>query len=314
MKNTSQQELMAVKNQLKEARKDIEMSNNAYEDTLKSNESLKKKVSEQEKKLSDLENSGTRKDCNCNESLKQQKLEYEALKRNHNKKITQFNELKKSYETSRKDNAYNMKQSLSREKEKDHQIKELIKNINSLNELKFNSVNKKDHENMKQEYKDLKIKYSELQQSLQESLQGHNQNGNVFIMPSLEWVENPTKGKPGKYKYNPTPRSNSNVKPGHMEYHPKSIPEALNEYYFIKDSGNVEALNKWNDRYNSPRKYEQIPDNCPEGGQPVAQGYYTQNKDKHYDSDESDSDPWDGGYFPPRDEDDFFGDADVFEY
>ena len=98
-----------------------------------------------------------------------------------------------------------------------------------------------------------------------------------------------------------------------MDKHPKSIPGALNEYYALKESGNVEALNQWNDKYNSPRKYEQIPDNCPEGGQTVAQGYYTQNNDKHYDSDESDPDLWDGGYFPPRD-DDFFGDADVFEY
>ena len=132
---------------------------------------------------------------------------------------------------------------------------------------------------MKQEYKDLKIKYSELQQSLQESLQGHHLNGNMLIMPSLEWVTNPTNGKQ-KYKYIPKPRSNSNnFKPGCMD-------------------------NQWNDLYNSP---------CPKGGQTVAQGYYTQT-DKQYDSDESDPDNWDGGYFPPRDDDEQFGDADYHEY
>ena len=101
----------------------------------------------------------------------------------------------------------------------------------------------------------------------------------MLIMPSLEWVTNPTNGKQ-KYKYIPKPRSNSNnFKPGCMD-------------------------NQWNDLYNSP---------CPKGGQTVAQGYYTQVNDQEDDSDESDSDNWDGSYFPPNDYDEYYGDADPYE-
>ena len=166
----------------------------------------------------------------------------------------------------KKENAYNRKQSASVVKEKDEQMKDLVKDINSLNEWKLNSVSKKIHENMEHDYKKLQMKYSELQQKSlqgnysQESLQGQNQNGKVFIMPSLEWVENPTNGM-NKYKYNPTPRC--------MDNHPKSIPGALNEYYALKDSGNVEALNEWNELYNKPKKYQHDPGHYPKEGQIV---------------------------------------------
>ena len=136
----------------------------------------------------------------------------------------------------------------------------------------------------------------------------------MLIIPSLEWVTNPTNGKQ-KYKYIPKPRSNSNnFKPGCMDNHPKSIPEALNQYYALKDSGNVEALNEFNELYNKPKKYQQDPGHYPMEGPTVAQGYYTQVNDQEDDSDESDSDNWDGRYFPPRDDDEQFGDADYFEY
>ena len=59
--------------------------------------------------------------------------------------------------------------------EKKQQINDLVKQVNSLNDFKLNSINKTDHENMLKEYNKLKVQNSELQQSLH----GARQNNSV---------------------------------------------------------------------------------------------------------------------------------------
>ena len=143
--------LMAVKSQLEEATRDYMLSQKAYNDLrlkLKSQESLQEKLAENEQKLAGVKSSDISKDCKCQESLKQQKIDYEALKKKHAEKVKQYNELKSSYQISKKENAYNRKQSVSIIQEKQQQINDLVKQVNSLNDFKLNSINKKDHENI----------------------------------------------------------------------------------------------------------------------------------------------------------------------
>merc|ERR1711874_525122 len=89
--------LIAIRSQLKEAEKDFELSQKAYDDMrleVKSNESLKKKLEEKEKIISELKNRDISKECNCEESLKKHKWNYEELKKKHSEKVKQYTELK----------------------------------------------------------------------------------------------------------------------------------------------------------------------------------------------------------------------------
>merc|ERR1711913_20044 len=90
------------------------------------------------------------KECNCEESLKKQKW---------------------NYESSKKENAYNKKQSASILQERQQQINDLVQQVNSLNDFKFNSIKKSDHEKVLQEYNKLKVEHSELQQPINEAKQ-----------------------------------------------------------------------------------------------------------------------------------------------
>merc|ERR1711874_451621 len=99
----SSNELVAIKSQLKEAKKDFELSQKAFKDmrlAVKSNEPLKQKLEEKEKIISELKIRDISKECNCEESLKKQKWNYEALKKKHSEKVKQYTELKNSYESS----------------------------------------------------------------------------------------------------------------------------------------------------------------------------------------------------------------------
>merc|ERR1711874_216400 len=100
---------------------------------------------------------------------KQQKMDYEALKQKHAEKVKQYNDLKNSFESSKKESAYNKKQSASILQERQQQIDDLIQQVNSLNNFKFNSIKKSDHEKVLQEYNKLKGEHSELQQSINEA-------------------------------------------------------------------------------------------------------------------------------------------------
>ena len=156
----------------------------------------------------------------------------------------------------------------------------------------------------------------------------------VLIIPSMEGVEN-SNGKPGRYKYNPKPISLEALKEyyalkdyGNVEalnaynkmYNkPKSVsefvgPEAdkrlLNQYKEIRnicedptDYGSEPTLSPIDD-YDTAG-YQHYPSHYPKEGSTVAQGYYTQGNDQKDDSDESDTDPWDGSYFPSPDQNDF---------
>merc|ERR1711874_217339 len=97
---------------------------------------------------------------------KQQKMDYEALKQKHAEKVKQYNDLKNSFESSKKESSYNKKQSASIPQERQQQINDLIQQVNSLNDFKFNSIKKSDHEKVLQEYNKLKVEHSELQQSI----------------------------------------------------------------------------------------------------------------------------------------------------
>ena len=139
------------------------MSQKAYNDLrleVKSNESLKKKLEEKDTIISDLKNSDTGKGCNCEEALKQQKMNHESLKKKHEEKVKLYNDLKRCYESSKKENTFNRKQSEQIVKEKQYQINDLIKQVNSLIEYKMNSTNKKDHEILQDEYRKLKLQNS----------------------------------------------------------------------------------------------------------------------------------------------------------
>merc|ERR1712179_460833 len=95
--------LMAVKSQLEESTRDYMLSQKAYNDLrlkLKSQESLQEKLAENEQKLADVKSSDISKDCKCQESLKQQKIDYEALKKKHTEKVKQYNDLRISYQSS----------------------------------------------------------------------------------------------------------------------------------------------------------------------------------------------------------------------
>ena len=59
-------------------------------------------------------------------------MDYECLKKKHAEKVKQYNDLKNSYESSKKENAYNRKQSVSIVQEKQQQINDLVKQVNSL--------------------------------------------------------------------------------------------------------------------------------------------------------------------------------------
>ena len=202
MKQTSNEEIMALKNQLKEAK----TAYNEIRLEVKSNESLKKQLEEKENEISDLKNSDTREQqCNCEEELKKQKISYNNLKKKHAEKVTMYNDLKNSYQSSKKENAYNRHQSENIVKEKQCEINDLIKQINSLNEYKLKSINKKDHEILQDEYRKLKLQNSELlgnysQENLQSMNRGvensQNQSGKMLIIPSMKWVEN-SNGQPG---------------------------------------------------------------------------------------------------------------------
>merc|ERR1711874_679491 len=92
------------------------LSQKAYNDMrllVKSNEPLKKKLVEKEKELAEFKSSYVSKDCKCKESVKQQELDYEALKQKHAEKVKQYNDLKNSFESSKKESSYNKKQSAS---------------------------------------------------------------------------------------------------------------------------------------------------------------------------------------------------------
>merc|ERR1711874_308164 len=170
----SSNELVAIKSQLKEAKKDFELSQKAFKDmrlAVKSNEPIMNKLEEKEKIISELKIRDISKECNCEESLKKQKWNYEALKKKHSEKVKQYTELKNSYESSKKENAYNKKQSASIIQERQQQINDLIQQVNSLNNFKFNSIKKNDHEKVLQEYNKLKGEHSELQQSINEAKQ-----------------------------------------------------------------------------------------------------------------------------------------------
>ena len=96
--------------------------------------------------------------------------------------------------------------------------------------------------------------------------------------------------------------------------------ELLKEYYAFKDSGNVEDPTDYGsqpimrpiDDYDIAG-YQHYPSHYPKEGPTVAQGYYTQGNDKKDDSDESDTDQWDGSYFPSPDKNDFYGDAELYD-
>ena len=115
-----------------------------------------------------------------------------------------------------------------------------------------------------------------------------------------------------------------------MHNNPKGISEALKEYCDLKDSGNVEALNAWNELYNKPKSGAEFvgpeavkrqlneypshypdplkyPNHYPKKDSTVAQDYYNHGQDKDESEVESD-DPWDGSYFPSNDLQDFYGD------
>merc|ERR1711874_41055 len=170
----SSNELVAIKSQLKEAKKDFELSQKAYNDmrvAVKSNEPLKKKLVEKEKELAEFKSSYVSKDCKCKEYVKQQKMDYEALKQKHAEKVKQYNDSKNSFESSKKESSYNKKQSASILQERQQQINDLIQQVNSLNDFKFNSIKKSDHEKVLQEYNKLKVEHSELQLSINEAKQ-----------------------------------------------------------------------------------------------------------------------------------------------
>ena len=65
--------------------------------------------------------------------------------------------------------------------------------------------------------------------------------------------------------------------------------------------------------YNKPKSYQNDPIHYPKKGSTVIQGYYTQGNDQEDDSDESETDLWDGSYFPPNEHNDYYGDADQFD-
>ena len=60
------------------------------------------------------------------------------------------------------------------------------------------------------------------------------------------------------------------------------------------------------------KEYYACPSYYPKEGPTVAQGYYTQGNNKD-DSDESETDHWDGSYFPSPDKNEFYGDADPYD-
>ena len=157
-----------------------------------------------------MKNSDTREQlCNCEEELKKQKISYDNLKKKHAEKIKNYNDLKNSYQSSKKENAYNRQQAENIVKEKQSEINDLIKNINSLNEYKLKSINKKDYEILQEEYRNLKLQYSELlgnynqgnPQCMNRGVENSpNENRKLLIMPSMKWVENRNGQPGGKYQ------------------------------------------------------------------------------------------------------------------
>ena len=274
MEKTSDEQIMALQNQLQQAK-------TAY-DELKSKinsiESLREQLQLKENEISDLKNSDTREQLlKCQEELQKSKTSYEHIKKKHAEKIQKYNDLEKNYQNSKKDSAYNRQQSENIVKEKTSQIKDLINNINSLNDYKINSVKKKDFEILQEEHNKLKRKYSELlgtynqknPQCVNRVENSQKANGNLLYFPSIKWVENPYGQPGGKFKYEPDPNAIEHIR----EYYPNFNPKEVTT---------------------------------------VEQGYYTQSNNKD-DSDESGSDHWDGTYFPSQDRNDFYGDADPYD-
>ena len=277
MEKTSDEEIMALKNQLKEAK----TAYNEIRLEVNSIESLKKQLQQKDNEISDLKNSDTREQlCKCEDELQKQKISYENLKKKHAEKIKKFNDLENSYQSSKKETAYNRQQSENIVREKQSTINDLIKNINALNDYKLKSINKKDYEILQEEYRKLKIKYSELlgtynqgnPQCVNRGVEkSPNENRKLLIIPSMKWIEHGNGQPGGKYQYEPNPRALEHIK----------------EYYAC-------------------------PNFYPKEGPTVEQGYYTQGNNKD-DSDESGSDHWDGTYFPSQDRNDFYGDADPYD-
>ena len=92
MRQTSKEEIIAIKNQLK-------LSQTAYNEIrleVNSIESLRKQLQQKENEISDLKNSDTREQLlKCQEELKKSKTSYEHIKKKHAEKIKKFNDLEK---------------------------------------------------------------------------------------------------------------------------------------------------------------------------------------------------------------------------
>ena len=124
MGKTSDEEIMALQNQLKQAK----TAYNELKLEVNSIESLKEHLKLKDNEISDLKNSDTREQLfKCQEELQKQKISYENIKKKHAEKIQKFNDLEKSYQSSKKETAYNRQQSENIVREKQSTINDLIK-------------------------------------------------------------------------------------------------------------------------------------------------------------------------------------------